>query len=107
MFGTRARRAIAGRPRSDRWKFGFVYITTGHGTASATAVKNWTTPSSGIGKYASMTATMPSTPMSANARAWRQASSVVVAATPAVTGTRPRLASSTTSTTRRFCSQSR
>ena len=50
---------------------------------------------------------IPSTPSPAKARAWRVASAMVVAATPAITGTRPAAASSVTSTTRCFCAQSR
>ncbi len=45
--------------------------------------------------------------MASNSRAWRHASAVVVAATPAITGTRPAAASSVTSTTRFFCSHER
>jgi hypothetical protein len=50
---------------------------------------------------------MPAQPSRSSAAAWRTASAVVVAATPATTGTRPRAASSVTSTTRRFCGQLR
>ncbi len=50
---------------------------------------------------------MPSQPSACISRAWKIASAMVVAATPATTGTRPRAASTTTSTTRRRCGQLR
>ena len=37
MFGTRLRRSMTGRLRSERWKFGLVYSTTGSETDSAIA----------------------------------------------------------------------
>jgi hypothetical protein len=37
-FGMRLSRSITGRLRSERWKFGFVYRTTGIDTASAIAL---------------------------------------------------------------------
>src|SRR3954468_21360612 len=65
------------------------------------------TPSSAIGKYASRMARMPSQPSSCISRAWKTASAIVVAATPATTGTRPRAALTTISTTRRRWGQVR
>ena len=46
-------------------------------------------------------------PRLSNSRAWKTASAIVVEATPATTGTRPLVASITTSTTRRRCGQVR
>ncbi len=51
-------------------------------------------------------ARMPSQPIALNARVWRTASAVVVAATPATTGARPLAAQTTVSTMTRFCSPS-
>jgi hypothetical protein len=50
---------------------------------------------------------MPLQPMRSNSRACETASAIVVEATPATTGTRPRAASTTTSTIRRRCGQER
>src|SRR3954471_13295272 len=71
------------------------------------ALKYEWTPSSAIGKYASRIARMPSQPSSCISRAWKTASAIVVAATPATTGTRPPAALTTISTTRRRWGQVR